>query len=185
MFLQTRNERVDLSSATRTDHFIRIVASERRTQREDVVKNRTERVDVGANIERAISPRACSGDMYCGVPTTLPAIVAPAAAGSFTVRTIERIGSFFSAGFMRSVFVSTFARPIHHEPTSPKPPIMMFSGFRSDGSRSCCERTHRGRTPLENREQMRQWIFFLRLRVACCEFSSIARSVTPRTNFIV
>ena len=75
-----------------------------------------------------VSPEACSGDMYEGVPTSEPAWVSNATAGPAsepcTTSTAPRL----------------FAMPQSITSTSPKGPSMMFCGFRSRWMTPCaCE----------------------------------------------
>ena len=49
----------------------------RRAAREDLAEDRAQAEDVGRSSTRATSPQACSGAMYAGVPSTLPACDAP------------------------------------------------------------------------------------------------------------
>ncbi len=70
-------------------------------------------------------PRACSGDMYAGVPSTTPCAVR-----SDPLETAASPGASRRLGGA-SPASSSFARPQSMTMVSPKPPTMTFEGFRS------------------------------------------------------
>ena len=82
----------------------------------------------------SMSPPACSGAMYAGVPSTLPACDSSSAEPLRTVRiTLTSTGG--GLRFVRSSAtppsLSTFASPQSITCTSPKLPTITFDGFRS------------------------------------------------------
>ena len=78
------------------------------------------------------SPRACSGDMNGGVPTTSPSCDSnerpPAPRASRLVDRVRRTGAVSSSELLRS---RTFARPQSMTYTSPKRPTITLPGLRS------------------------------------------------------
>ena len=83
----------------------------------------------------AVSPRACSGDMYPGVPSTAPSSVSvPPSRGNATGRSPSRSGK-----------PATLDKPQSSTYTSPKSPSMMLLGLRSRCStpRECAKSTAR------------------------------------------
>ena len=87
----------------------------------------------------AMSPLACSGGMYAGVPSIEPASVSvpklPAEPLLRAVRIVRHVlGRDGRLAFSSSAMppsASTLARPQSITCTSPKAPTMMFAGFRS------------------------------------------------------